>query len=552
MWPCSKSLSCTNDDLASVLSVSLLTIPACNAFVEASNTGNGANTNISERTTATVTVSLNDLLAEMVDLERLTRIPDQSFSVHLASSYDRSSVTPVDSSDTPTAWYANNDFGNFVSVYEHAGRVEHVMLDIDGPGALMRIWSANMGGTLRIYVDGSNAPSIELDFTQLLEGQIPPYLAPFAGANAIAGNFDFPIPYQTHVKVTMEGGVGTYSACYYQVEYRTYHKGSVNLESFDASKVDPDIFDQVRTLLLDPVIPESDETVEEVTLDADNPAFTIAASPGGEAIREFEMSFSSQDAATLRTSKLILNFDGRETVKTPLGDFFGAGPGLVSHATLPVEVRSDGTAISRFVMPFASSAAIVLEPTNSLSVALRVIHSPRPFDERSLYFGAHWVARGPMGAAPYRDLKIAQLNGVGFYVGTSVSVGNASKRWWGEGDEKIWVDQDSFPSLFGTGTEDYFGIGFCSPQAFSHPYRAQSLSAGGFEAAQGLFSLARFHVFDAIPFNTQLNFNMELWHWDREAQLTYDTIAYFYLDAQGLDLLPSPSDEDFRLSPLFP
>jgi hypothetical protein len=156
-----------------------------------------------------------------------------------------------------------------------------------------------------------------------------------------------------------------------------------------------------------------------------------------------------------------------------------------------------------------------------------------------------------MSSRPYRDLTLAHLQGSGFYVGTFLSLGNSSESWWGEGDEKIWVDDDAFPSLFGTGSEDYYGFGYCSPTVFNHPYRIQTFSPGGFGASMGLSSMARYHLFDAIPFDSQITFNMELWHWDPAAQVTYDTISYFYVDQNAVDLVSLPLDSDFRMSPLF-
>jgi hypothetical protein len=157
-----------------------------------------------------------------------------------------------------------------------------------------------------------------------------------------------------------------------------------------------------------------------------------------------------------------------------------------------------------------------------------------------------------MPTRPYRDIALADLVGEGAYVGTFLAVGNSSSAWWGEGDEKIWVDDDTFPSLFGTGTEDYFGQAYCSPEIYNHPYRAQSLAAGGFSAAKGLFSLLRAHVLDPIRFSSKLKFNLELWHWDEAAQVTFDTVAYFYLSQNGIDNMPPAASAGFRLSPIEP
>ena len=202
-------------------------------------------------------------------------------------------------------------------------------------------------------------------------------------------------------------------------------------------------------------------------------------------------------------------------------------------------------------MPFGQSAVLRIEATPGLEAAVTISHQAAPFDRNAYYFHAHWSARGPIPSRPFRDIPLADLAGEGSYVGTFLAVGNSSLDWWGEGDEKVWVDDDAFPSLFGTGTEDYFGEGSASPGLFSHPFRAQTLSANDeFGDANGLFSNLRAHILDPIRFSASLKFNLELWHWDDSAQVTFDNVAYFYLAAGASDNLPLPTTQDFRLSPL--
>jgi hypothetical protein len=126
-----------------------------------------------------------------------------------------------------------------------AGRVEQ------GPGAILSMWSATMGGVLRIYIDGAVQPALAEDFT------------------AVAGNFDLPIPFREHVKVTLEGNGPAY---FYQVEYRKYVSACIDVTSCQAADVDTTKLDAVRALLMNPSIPESGATIENTTLTAQNPA----------------------------------------------------------------------------------------------------------------------------------------------------------------------------------------------------------------------------------------------------------------------------------------
>ena len=490
-------------------------------------------------------VDLDSLLDEMTALGELARRARNSFRTCTVSSYDRSSTVEQASSDTPTGWFANHDWGNYLGIEGGTGRF--VLLDADGPGAIVRIWSATPSGTLRIYIDHQEIPALEAPMTALLSGQIAPFLPPLAGTTAKGGNLEFPLPFRRHVKVDWEGPGG-----FYQITYRRYADPSTEVSSFDLSTLEADRLDTLRSEMWQPVLQDSHIVIEQAVLSALSPELAIAASSGGEEIVALQVHPSLVDPIGLRGSVLSLRFDGQETVRAPLGDFFGAGPGLLPHATLSLESTADGQLTARFVMPFGQSAVVRIDGAPGRKAAVTLSHRAASFGPSTHYFHAHWTARGPMPVRPYRDLLLADLAGEGAYVGTYLAVGNSSSEWWGEGDEKVWVDADTFPSLFGTGTEDYFGQAYCSPEIYNHPYRAQSLAAGGFGAAKGLFSMFRAHVLDPIRFSKSLKFNLELWHWDEDAQVTFDTVAYFYLAQDGTDNLPPPTVVDFRPSPFAP
>jgi hypothetical protein len=493
-------------------------------------------------------IDVYSLLDEMSDLERLAHPARQRFRTFLASSYDRSSVTPAVSSDTPTGWYANDDRGNFYGAkVDASGSSVGVMLEVDGPGCITRIWSATPDGTVRIYLDYATTPTLEVSMGDLLSGQIAPFLPPFAGVTAGGGNLEFPIPFQKHVKITWDDSHG-----YYQVTYRIYEDPSTVVQSFDLASLDTSKLNLAKTRLLAPILPAGNIVNSQAVLTAASPELTIEASPAGEEVVALQVNPTSVDASSLRSSVLSLRFDGKETVRAPLGDFFGAGPGLLPHATLPLAVSAGGQLTARFVMPFATSAVVRIDAAAGLEATVTATHRAAVFDGGTYYFHAHWSARGPMSVRPFRDILLADLVGEGSYVGTFLAVGNSSTAWWGEGDEKVWVDDDTFPSLFGTGTEDYFGQGTCSPELYNHPFRAQTLAAGDglVEGANGLFSMLRTHILDPIRFSTALQFDMELWHWDESAQVTFDNVSYFYLATSATDNLPLPTAQDFRLSPL--
>ena len=104
---------------------------------------------------------LRALLDEMVDLRGMAEFPDPAYTCRQFSSYDRASKSSAEE------WFANADAGHYLRVETVAGRNEHVLMDVPGPGAVVRIWSANPAGTLRIYIDGADKPALTAPMTTL-------------------------------------------------------------------------------------------------------------------------------------------------------------------------------------------------------------------------------------------------------------------------------------------------------------------------------------------------------------------------------------------------
>jgi hypothetical protein len=224
-------------------------------------------------------------------------------------------------------------------------------------------------------------------------------------------------------------------------------------------------------------------------------------------------------------------------VQSPLGDFFGAAPGVNPYQSLPFTVRPDGTMISRFVMPFEHSMRIRLDNAGDQPISVTGSVSPMsyPWDSnRSMYFRARWRADHELVADPQavQDLPFLVAHGQGVYVGTTSILLNPNPiptpygNWWGEGDEKVFVDDDAQPSLFGTGSEDYYNFSWSSPDIFYYPYCGQPRNDG--PGNRGFVSDYRWHVLDPLPFAEGIGFYMELYSHERTPGLSYARIGYHY------------------------
>jgi hypothetical protein len=210
-------------------------------------------------------------------------------------------------------------------------------------------------------------------------------------------------------------------------------------------------------------------------------------------------------------------------------------------------------------MPFEKSALLQVRNLGkrTVKIALKVLEEPRAWTDRSMHFHAKWRTE-TLKTRPFRDWTYCDIKGKGVFVGDMLSLVNPVRAWWGEGDEKIYVDGETFPSWFGTGTEDYYGYAWSDPKPFSHAYHNQTRCDG--PGNRGRTSVNRFHILDNIPFEKSFRFDMEFWHWTPKIDVPYAATSYWYArpggtddfhepDASVLQKLPSepPSAQAYRI-----
>ncbi len=223
-------------------------------------------------------------------------------------------------------------------------------------------------------------------------------------------------------------------------------------------------------------------------------------------------TLGAHDPFAPRSLVVRMYWDGAEkpSVEAPLGDFFGVGHGaMVDFTSLPVAVGSHGRARNCYwKMPFRKSARITL--TNE----------SEEWDLDSFYYYVDWrkvesiADDAPYFHARYRqatpaqpgDYTILDTTGKGHYVGTVYSVMQMENGWFGEGDDRFFVDGEEYPSLSGTGTEDYFNDAWGFRQ-FSTPFYGVSLWDGYFVGDR--VTAYRWHVPDPVSFNTSLKVTIE-------------------------------------------
>jgi hypothetical protein len=181
-------------------------------------------------------------------------------------------------------------------------------------------------------------------------------------------------------------------------------------------------------------------------------------------------------------------------------------------------------------MPFKTGLEMTLanEGVEPAKFSLLVKTEPLPEFARPRRFHATWRQQLDFPTHPRQDWSVLTASGgAGVFVGCAFSIANPVVSWWGEGDEKMFVDGERLPSTFGTGTEDYFGYAWCDPAPFAHALHGQPRCDG--PGNKGFTALYRWQLADCVPWTKSFRFDLEVWHW-RRCTISQSATAYWYAD----------------------
>ena len=291
--------------------------------------------------------------------------------------------------------------------------------------------------------------------------------------------------------------------------------------------------------------------------------FTLAEIAGPGAIQHIWMT----PTGNWRFSILRFYWDGETSpsVEVPVGDFFASGAGRYAQvSSLAVAVNPGSAFNSYWVMPFRKSAKITLENLDRETMTLyyQVTYALSELPADAAYFHAQFRRSNPL---PYKQdhVILDGVRGQGHYVGTHMVWGVHNTGWWGEGEIKFFMDGDrEFPTIAGTGTEDYFGGSYNFEnrqtkqyQEFTTPYSGMPLVVrpDGAYQSQQRFSLYRWHVTDPIRFERDLRVTIQALGWrsgGRYLPLQDDisSVAYWYQREPHGAFPPLPSKDALEIN----
>jgi len=275
--------------------------------------------------------------------------------------------------------------------------------------------------------------------------------------------------------------------------------------------------------------------------------------------------WAKKGSANHQEMLLRMYWDGsdRPGVEAPVGDFFANSFGKRSEViSLPVVVEDADSYNCFWHMPFRKSAKVEVINQSEKPISL-------------LYYNIDWVQKKINKDTPYfyaryrqeypvqkgKDYLILETKGKGHYVGTVLSVRTRSPAWFGEGDEKIYIDSEEKASIWGTGTEDYFlsawGLKTTSTPYFGVPYFDQWGIVGSHTSAY------RWHINDPIIFNKGIKVTFEHYGWMsadenpdykehswNEREDDYSSVAFWYQTGKPTFKAPVPHARQRKLPSL--
>jgi hypothetical protein len=251
--------------------------------------------------------------------------------------------------------------------------------------------------------------------------------------------------------------------------------------------------------------------------------YTLAEIAGSGAIQHIWMT----PTGNWRLSILRMYWDDEKdpSVEVPMGDFFAVGWGKYARiSSLAVCVNPGSAFNSYWPMPFRKKARITVENLDGdpVTLAYQTDYTQTSVAQDAAYFHAQFRRTNPVPAKQVYTI-VDGIQGKGQYVGTYMAWGVHNNGWWGEGEIKFYMDGDQeFPTIIGTGTEDYFNGSYDFENSEKHQYEeftspysglAQVIRPDGLYQSQQRFGLYRWHIVDPVRFDHDLRVTIQDLGW---------------------------------------
>jgi hypothetical protein len=457
-------------------------------------------------------------------------------------------------------------------------------------------------GHIKLYIDGKSEPTLSIPFKDYFDNTKEPFNYPeLVRDNAKGKNSYVPIVYQKSCKVVLCEGWGGYYQITYTTfppdTVVTSFKGSFNEQEKAALRKANQVWADRQPVILSNSVVLTDKTFtinpgQEVEIvkhiePAAITAFLVQMPELGNYLDPDPTKKKEKAVDLLRELTLSMYWDDEKlpSVWAPLGDFFGTAPGVNQYRSLPVGM-SDKEFYSYWYMPFNSARIVLRNDSNAIQkLSFKILAEPLKSSASNLLrFHAKWhrdnyepYTRERLMSDRWPDWMVLYTKGTkGRFCGMSLHIWNPlhmwdealrnkykhklpdsetfaegtelgnvflkavikDNYWWGEGDEKFFVDGEKMPSTFGTGSEDYFGFAWGTPAKFDSAVQCQTLNHNN----TGHISVCRWQIADNVPFQNSFEASIEKYH-DNNWPLFYAVTAYWYQQQGVADIYKSVGKE---------
>ena len=290
--------------------------------------------------------------------------------------------------------------------------------------------------------------------------------------------------------------------------------------------------------------------------------FTIAEINGPGAIQHIWMT----PTGNWRFSILRFYWDDEKepSIEVPVGDFFGMGWNEYAPLNSLAVTVNPGSAFNCYwVMPFKKKCRITMENINTEKMVLyyQVDFTLTAVPENAGYFHAQFRRNNPTDSSLYT--LVDGIKGQGQYVGTYLAWGVNNNGWWGEGEIKFFMDGDTkFPTINGTGTEDYFCGSYNFENQKTHQYEPfstayaglpQVIKPDGLYRSNQRFGLYRWHIMDPIRFEKDLKVTIQDLGWRNDGRYLQQhsdisSVVYWYQAEPHASFPKLPSKNDLEVN----
>jgi len=434
----------------------------------------------------------------------------------------------------------NSDLGYYYGTDASGWKI---LCDVSGPGALTELWYTKEAlsdtARIRIFVNDTIQPVLDTSAVRLC-GQVNPFLEPLADS-AMSAWFSYaPIPFQNHLRITYRG-----TSLYYHMSVLKARVGeTIESFSYPPSAEYTARLDSLRERLLHPEMPLAWGNL---------PAQSYPSAVNAPAFSQVQLLSYSGSGVCRRllflpdnhTENMLYNIWMRiytdhypvPDFEAPLATLFGAAQGWWPYRSVFMGMLSDTLYLN---LPIRFQNSLRVELDNRYSVPLNTtliaeICSPPPSEMKPLTIRG--ICRQNIPTTRWLGYEVADADGPGNYLGVLMDMQQSNAHVF-EGDETIYLNDESSPSWRGTGTEDYFNAGY---------YWATGTGAANF-GCHGLIryrganaAVYRWHITDPVPFTQKFRMHFEVGPYD-DLSGNYRSMAILALPRERWQVMDASRD----------